>query len=376
MKVLIAPDKFKGTLSAHEAAAAMAAGVRQFNPTWEVAILPIADGGEGTAEVLSTATGGSMISVRANDPLFRSVTCEMGISGDGKTAYIDLASASGFLSLEPHEINPMMTSTIGTGQLVAAAINRKCKRIIIGLGGSSTVDCGTGIVHALGAVFINEARNRVSPLAANLGKIEFINLDNLRPELQRVEILLLADVDGPLLGEDGVMRYADQKGLKDADRQKLAEGVQHFANLMEAQFSANSKLPGMAAAGGAAFCAVSMIGAKLTSGADFILDALDAQQAIADADLILTGEGHLDLQSLFGKAPFKMAQLAQSQGKHVAAICGQVSLSPDQWRQAGFDQASALFEPGASADAIRLQTRTLLTTRTREALAELAPRLG
>ncbi len=376
MKVLIAPDKFKGTLSATEAAAAMAEGVARFNPSWQVVQLPIADGGEGTAEVLTRASGGQMIRCRASDPLLRQVACEYGVSADGGTAFIDLASASGIDVLELHEINALKTSTAGTGEIIVHAINRKCKRIIIGLGGSATIDCGIGIAHALGAVYANDTKDRISPIGVNLSAIEFIHLDNLRPELKRIEILLLTDVDNLLLGEDGAMRYATQKGLPLHERAAMQAALEHFANLIEAQFNLSSKIPGMGAAGGAALSCIAILGAKMTAGAAFVMEALHLPQAIADADLVLTGEGHLDEQSLHGKAPVALARLAQTQGKYVAAICGQVSLAESAQRQAGIDLATGLFPVGVDIESVRKHVRAALVERTVEVLREMAPKLG
>ncbi len=376
MKVLIAPDKFKGTLSAAEAAAAMAEGVARFNADWVSVMMPIADGGEGTAAILSQASGGQMVNVRASDPLFRPIGCQMGFDAAGTTAFIDLAAASGFASLQAHEINPLGTSSIGTGELIVQAINRKCKRIVIGLGGSSTLDCGMGIAYALGATFQNEALERLSPIGGNLGKVEQVLRDHLRPELKRIEILLLVDVDNPLLGEDGAMLYATQKGLPTEARAAMAASLQHFSNLMEAKIGTVSKLPGTGAAGGAALCCVGLLGAKMARGADFVLEALQIQTAIADADLVLTGEGHLDAQSLHGKATVTLSRLAQTQGKHVAAICGQVSLDARALRDAGIDLALPLFDGDVDAETIRMQTHDALVQRTVEALRELAPKLG
>lgn len=376
MKVLIAPDKFKGTLSADEAAAAMAEGVARFSRDWQVVKLPIADGGEGTAELLARASGGSMVNVRASDPLMRSIGCTMGYSADGATAFIDMAAASGFASLDPQDGNPLKTSSLGTGQLIVHALTRKCKRIIVGLGGTSTIDCGMGIAHALGVVFMGEAGARLSPIGASLGKVEFISLDNLRPELKKVELLLLADVDNPLLGEEGAMFYAAQKGLATQERSNYHAALTHFSNFVEVKLGTVSKTPGMGAAGGAALCCVSLLRAKMARGADFVLEALQAQQAIDAADLVLTGEGHLDAQSLHGKASVALARLAQAQGKHVAAICGQVSLDASAQRGVGIDLAAALFPVGVDMAMARRHAREALVEQTLAVLQELAPRLG
>jgi glycerate 2-kinase len=269
----------------------------------------------------------------------------------------------------------MSNSTIGTGQLIAHAIGRRCKRIVLGLGGSATMDCGMGIAHALGVVFTGEAGVRLSPIASSLRKVEYISRDNLRPEVPRTEMLLLTDVSNALLGEDGAMQYAAQKGLKEADRPKLDAALHHFANLMEALYGTNCKLPGMGAAGGAALCCVGLLGAKMAPGAAFVLEALQAPVAIADADVILTGEGHLDAQSLRGKAAVSLARLAQVQGKPVAAICGQVSLGDTELRSAGIDLAMSLYATGVDLDSIRAATYRALVLKTREMMEEMSVKL-
>lgn len=373
MNVLIAPDKFRGTLSAVEAAEAMAAGVKKYNPDWKVRMLPIADGGEGTAEVLTAASGGKMVKAQASDPFFRYVSCQYGVSADGTTAFIDMAEASGLQRLQPSEINALRTSSIGTGQLIANALNRKCSKIVLGLGGTATVDCGIGIAHALGVTFHEEEEQLLSPIGANLGKIESVNMRNRHVGLDRATLIVLADVANPLLGEEGALAYAAQKGVTGDKLVLLGEHLEHFSNLMEAQFGLVTKTPGMGAAGGAAVACLGFFNAKMAMGADFVLDALQIPSAIQWADLVLTGEGHLDAQSLQGKAAIAVARQAQIQSKPVLAVCGRISLSPVDQMKEGITLSGALVADAAGenpADSFRE-----LTTRTEELLRELAPKL-
>lgn len=375
MKVLISPDKFKGTLSASQAADAIAEGVAQYNPNWVVQILPIADGGEGTAEVLTKASGGSFVTARASDPLLQYVGCQYGISADGKTAFIDLAEASGLQRLQTSEVNAFKTSTIGTGQLIVHALSRKCSQIVLGLGGSATMDCGTGIAHALGIVFQDEFGQLVSPIGANLGRIEFVQVHHRNAQLDRAKLILLADVDNPLLGEDGAIVYAAQKGVKEDQAVLLHANLYHFANLMEASFGVVPRTPGLGAAGGAALSCMALLGGKLAKGVDFVLSTLNVQQAIADADLVITGEGHLDEQSLRGKAVIGLAAMAQKQGKPVLAVCGQISLMPFDQIQAGISLSGALFTGGEDPTDILKESYRQLVTRTKELLGEMAAKL-
>lgn len=373
MNVLIAPDKFKGTLTAAEAAQAIAAGVAAFNKDWNVKMIPIADGGEGTAEVLRLASSGKNVRIQASDALFRPVSVEYAISEDGKTAYIDMASASGPQHLRPDERNAMRCSSQGTGQMIANALTKKCKRIILGLGGTATIDCGIGIAQALGVNFSGEDSNRLSPIALNLGKVEFIETIRRRFLPGDVELILLADVENPLLGEEGAMMFAEQKGVKGEAKIELEAYMTHFSNLLEAKFGTLAKTPGMGAAGGAALSCMAFLGGKLTSGSKFVLEMLNVDAAIADADLVITGEGKLDIQSLQGKAPIAVAKMAQKQGKQVLAICGKVELSPTEQQKAGISLSAALIndgEPDPKTAAKQLEIRTI------ELLSQIAPSLG
>lgn len=373
MKILIAPDKFRGTLTAMEAATAMAEGVRRYNPDWEVRLLPMADGGEGTAEVLTRATHGTMVRARASDPYLRYVGCEYGVSGDGTTAFIDLAEASGLQRLQPSEVNAMRTSSLGTGQLIFHALNQKYSRIVLGLGGSATMDCGTGIAHALGISFQDELHNVVSPIGGNLSKIEFIQSTKRHPGLSKANFIVLADVALPLLGEEGAMQFAEQKGVPEADRPRIAANLEHFANLMEANHGIVVRTPGMGAAGGAALSCMGLLGAKMASGAEFVMDVLQVPQAISESDLVITGEGSLDLQSLHGKAAISLSRAAQRQSKPVLAVCGRIGLSPELQLEAGITMSGALV--GDAGAPLPQDSAKELALRTEELLRELAPKL-
>lgn len=374
MKILIAPDKFRGTLTATEAAAAMAEGVRRFNADCTMRLLPIADGGEGTAEVLTLASGGGFVDARASDPYLRYVGCRYGVSGDGSTAFIDMAEASGLARLQPGELNAMRTSSLGTGQLIFHALSRKCSRIVLGLGGTATMDCGTGIAHALGVAFLDELRSVVSPIAGNLSKIEFIESSKRHPALAKANLILLADVAVPLLGEEGAILFAAQKGVTEADRPRIAANLAHFANLMEADFGTVSRTPGMGAAGGAALACLGLLGGKLAMGSDFVLEALQVPQAISEADLVITGEGSLDDQSLHGKAAIALSRAALRQGKPVLAVCGRISMSPENQMREGITLSGALV--GEKDGGLPVDSARELALRTEELLRELAPKLS
>lgn len=349
MKILIAPDKFKGTLTAQEVAEAMAAGVRQVNPDYEVQLMPLADGGEGTAQILTLADEGVWESARASDPMFRQVSCGMGIGFDQDVAFFDLADASGMHRLTEREQNPLRTTTLGTGELISLAMRKKCKTLIIGLGGSATMDLGAGIMHGLGARFFDEGDNLLSPTGGNLERIKRIDHSQLNPRLPRTKVILLADVDSPLSGEQGVMMYGRQKGLREQDRSRILGGIQHFANLLEKEFGVQSSQPGMGAAGGAAMGILSVARGKIENGARYVMKTVRFKEAVKSADLIITGEGCLDEQTAAGKTVAEVATQAAALGVPALAVAGTLELNQREIEDLGLIRAVPLFENSSEA---------------------------
>ena len=317
MRVLIAPDKFKGTLTAQAAAAAIAAGLRPF-PGIQIDSCPIADGGEGFADALATRFD-TLHSIL--DPLGRPVTARCGWLPDAPTAVIEMSDPSGFHRLTPAERDPWHASTFGTGQLILHAASRGASRILVGLGGSATNDAGAGAAAALGWTFLTSDGEPITPIPANFLAIERIeppDNDTLPP------ILAACDVRNPLLGPAGASHtYARQKGADDRMISHLELALDHLAGLITDQLGIDHRsLPGAGAAGGLGYGLATFCSAQLQPGFALIADSLHLEERVAASDLIITGEGSLDLQTLHGKAPAGLALLAKKYDKPTVIICG------------------------------------------------------
>ena len=330
MKIVIAPDSFKESLSAAEVCAAIEQGLRRvMRRGLQCRSVPLADGGEGTAEALVAATGGRMHRVRVQDPLQRPVRAAFGMLGDGRTAVVEMATASGLPLLAPGERNPLRTSTYGTGELIRAALDRGARRIIVGLGGSATNDGGAGMAMALGARFL-DARGR--PLRAvrsggNLDRVAAVDLSGLDPRLAAAEVVVACDVDNPLCGPNGASAiFGPQKGASPARVRRLDENLRHLGGLLEAASGrAVVDVAGAGAAGGLGAGLLAVADARLRPGIDIVMEAVDLPAALAGADLVITGEGRLDSQTVAGKTAAGVARAARRARVPVAEIGGGLS---------------------------------------------------
>lgn len=319
MKILIAPDSFKGTLSSVEVCDIIGGVLKEKYPEAEIIKIPIADGGEGTSEAYFHIFGGEMITVKAESPLGHTIDATYALLKD-KTAVIETAAASG-ISIEK-ENDALRASTYGTGQLVLDALNRGAERIILGLGGSATTDGGTGFLSALGVRFLKSDGSFVTRGGIGLAKLDRIDLSGLDKRLQSVPLTVLCDVKNPLFGETGAaFVFAPQKGADKEQVKYLNNGLQRLAEVTAGTLGKDfSTLPGAGAAGGMGFAAAAFLGAKLQSGIDCILDAAKFETLSENADLVITGEGKMDSQSLYGKAPFGIAK--RSKAKKTMAVVG------------------------------------------------------
>jgi glycerate kinase len=324
MKILIAPDKFKGSLSATAAAEAIARGVRTALPGAEVTLAPIADGGEGFAEALSTALGGEWVRTTACDPRGREVEARYAWIATEKLAILDMSEASGLWRIAAAERDPLRATTRGTGQLLRHAMDRGARKILVGLGGSATTDGGIGMASALGFRFI--ARDG-APLPATAAALPYL----LRIERESMppfpEIVAACDVQNPLLGPRGCAHiFAPQKGADEAAVRFLDDVLRHLADVVARDLGCDHRdTPGAGAAGGIAFGLMSFCGARLCSGFDLVAEVLRLEPRIAASDLVITGEGRLDAQTLDGKGPAGVAALARRHGKPVVAFAGSVT---------------------------------------------------
>lgn len=364
MNILIAPDSFKNSLSAAGVAEAIRNGLKKAIPDADIRTLPMADGGEGTVESVVTATGGRYLSIQARDPLSRDVTAAIGISGDGKSAVIEMAAASGIGLLNAGEMDPLQTSSFGTGQLIRAALDDGCKRILMGIGGSATNDFGAGMAQALGVRFLDAGGKEVEITGASLAEVSEIDMTGLDPRIARTRIMVACDVNNPLTGPDGAAYvYAPQKGAGPEVVKQLDLNLVHMAALVREKLDREvEQLPGAGAAGGMGAGLTAFLDAELTRGVDAVAEIVGLRGNISWADLVITGEGRLDSQTLNGKTPLGVARIAREYGKPVIALAGEVARGAELLYDQGIDvMFSILDEPMKLEEAIG-RTRELLET--------------
>ncbi len=343
LRILVAPDKFKGSLTAEAAAQAMAEGIRAVLPVAEVVLRPIADGGEGTAEILHAALGGEWVMLSGiADPLGRPVTARY-LRLNAEVAVIAMSEASGLWRLQPAEYDPLHASTLGTGQLVADALRRGARRLLIGLGGSATHDGGVGLAQALGYTFLDADGRPLSPEPANFGRLARIQAP---PVFPAAEIIGLCDVANPLAGPHGAAHtYGPQKGANATMLEELDLALVHLADCVARDLHVEHRdTPGAGAAGGLGFGLLGFGRARLQPGFATLAELLQLEREIAACDLVLTGEGALDAQTLHGKGPWGVAQLARRQGKPVLAFAGRVA--SDAGLATAFARCHAITPPG------------------------------
>lgn len=325
MKLILAPDSFKESMSATEAAEAMERGVRRVFPDAECVKLPLADGGEGTVECLVMATGGERKMAAVTGPLGEKVHAGYGILG-GDTAVIEIAQCCGLPMVPPDRRDPRVTTSYGVGELIRCALDRQLSRLIIGLGGSATNDGGAGMLAALGAVFTDSAGRAFVPTGGTLGEIRSVSLEKLDPRLKQAEIIAASDVSNPLTGPAGAVAvYARQKGATEEMLPVLEAGMRHYAVLLEEQTGVRvSDLPGAGAAGGLGAALTAALGARAESGIKLLLRLSGMEEKLEGADYVFTGEGSVDAQSAMGKVPCGIAQLAVSKGVETVIFAGRV----------------------------------------------------
>jgi glycerate kinase len=372
MNILIAPDSFKDCMSAEEVSLALGRGIKKVLPESALVMVPMADGGEGTVESVIDATGGERIELVVRDPLMRKTSSFYGLTGDGKTAVIEMAAASGLELLELEERDPWITSTYGTGQLIGDALDRGCSKIILGIGGSATNDCGAGMAEALGVKF----SGRFGPLTAQgggaLGEVDSVQMEGLDSRIAGTEIVVACDVNNPLTGPQGASAvYGPQKGADLAMVEKLDRNLSHFAGVIEKQLGKEiSMVPGSGAAGGLGAGLMAFLDARLLKGIQMIAEVTGLEEKIRHADLVITGEGKMDAQTRFGKTPFGVAQLAKKYGKTVIGVAGTLEEDASVLYQEGFDLLLSIQEKPGDLAAALASAETLLE-RTGERIARL-----
>lgn len=340
MNVVIAPDSFKECLSAKEVAENMALGVAEIMPEAEIVQIPISDGGEGVLETLVNGLRGTFVSVKVKDPLLREIEAQYGILDDQKTAVIEMAKASGLDLLHEQEKNPMTTSTFGTGQLIKHALDKGCTKLIIGIGGSATNDGGTGMVRALGVRFLNAKGEILKQGGGSLGELGRIDISGLDKRLADCEVLVACDVSNPLTGEKGAsLVYGGQKGGSHEALQLLDKNLAHYAAIIKKDLNITiDTVPGSGAAGGTGAALMAFMGGKLVDGIGLVLDTLKMEEHLKKADVVITGEGKIDEQTLYGKTIAGIAKRAKRYNVPVIVITGKIG-----------DAIGAIYDNGVTA---------------------------
>jgi glycerate kinase len=342
VRVVVAPNALRGSLSPFEAANAIARGVLAADPEAQLVSLPIADGGDGTGAVLSAAGSATMRETIVPDPLGRPVRASFGLIDGGRTAVLDVATASGLALLEPHEHDPLLASSRGTGKLMSAALDAGVETVILGVGGSATVDGGAGLLAALGVALLDRNGAPIAAGGAGLSRLARIDLSRMHPALSRVKLRVACDVDSTLLGPHGAARlFGPQKGASPEDVLELEQNLSHFADLIALATGRDVKhVISGGAAGGIAAGLFGVLGATLEPGIDLVLETVGLDRALEGADLVITSEGLLDEQSLRNKGPCGVARWAKRRGVPVIALVGGIA---DDVRPGDFADLTAMF---------------------------------
>ncbi|KAB3531569.1 glycerate kinase [Alkaliphilus serpentinus] len=339
MKIVVAPDSFKGSLSAVEVAARIEEGIKRAGNDILVKKIPVADGGEGTVEALVIATEGRMISNKVSGPLMEEIDSYFGILGDDKTAVIEMAAAAGLSLVKENLRNPMETTTYGVGELIRAALDWGCKRMIIGIGGSSTNDGGMGMAQALGAEFYDDSGSLLKYGGKQLSKIHTINVSKLDERLKEVEIIVACDVNNPLYGPEGAAHiYGPQKGATPHMVEALDKGLRTYADKIKELLKVEiAEIPGSGAAGGLGGGLIAFTNANLSPGIDIVTKFCRFEEEIIDADLLITGEGKTDKQTAYGKVPVGLATIASKHNVPVVCLSGGLAAGYEEVYKHGID---------------------------------------
>ncbi|MEA3403802.1 MAG: glycerate kinase [Armatimonadota bacterium] len=361
MRIVIAPDSFKGCLTALEVCQAAAEGISAIDDEFELVQVPMADGGEGTVQSLVDATDGQLITERVTGPLGEPVEATYGLLGDGETAVIEMAAASGLPLVPQDRRDPLTTTTYGTGELMRAALDRGRRKLIVGIGGSATTDAGAGMAQALGVRLLDEDGEEIGFGGAELGRLAAIEMAGADPRLNETEVRVACDVDNPLYGERGAAHvYSPQKGASLEDVELLDENLRLFADVVQRDLGLDVRdIPGAGAAGGLGAGLVAFCGATLEPGVEIVIDAVDLPGRMRGADLCITGEGAIDSQTAFGKTPAGVTSVAEREGAPVIAIGGGVALDAVSLHERGFEAlACILNRPMALSEAMRPEVAT------------------
>ena len=352
MKIVIAPDSFKGSLTALQVAEAIEQGFKNIFPDAQIEKVPMADGGEGTVQSLVDATSGQLLTELVTAPLDDKIQANYGILGDGKTAVIEMAAASGLPLVPEEKRNPMYTTTYGTGELIKAALDRGCRRFIIGIGGSATTDGGAGVAQALGARLLDADGKDIVFGGIGLRDLAKIDISTIDERIVESETIVACDVDNPLTGPRGAAYvYGPQKGASPEDVKLLDAYLEHFAEIVKRDMGKDVKeTPGAGAAGGLGAGLMAFLNAELKLGIDIVIEASKLQEHMEGANLVITGEGELDFQTVYGKTPVGVAKVAKGKNIPVLAIAGGIKKGAETSYEAGIDAMMSIVPGPISLD--------------------------
>ncbi len=370
MRILIVPDSFKGSLSSIQAVNAIADGIK--DPQFEIEKIPIADGGEGTVDCMISADRGAKMRDFVTDPIGRKIQAEFGILKDNKTAIIEMASASGLLLVPPPKRNPLYTTTYGTGELLRKVIERGFTKIILGLGGSATTDCGAGALQALGVKLLDEKGKNIKAGGLYVRDLQRIDTSTLN-KFEDIDLTLMCDVSNKLLGANGAAKvYSQQKGASRNEVQILEDNLEHFTRIVKRDIGIDiTEFAGSGAAGGLAAGLSIIFNSHFVSGSEFVINTTNLRAKIQNADIIITGEGELNSQTKFGKIPYKIAKIAKEYNKTIIGIFGSITEDAKKDYKEMFPYMSALCEKGISKEKAMQNAYSLLSGKVKKIFEEL-----
>ncbi|MEI6206437.1 MAG: glycerate kinase [Desulfuromonadales bacterium] len=352
MRIVIAPDSYKESLTALEVATEIESGFREIFPGAEYIKLPMADGGEGTVAAMVDATGGRLVEVAVTGPLGEPVKACYGITGDGKTAIIEMAAASGLALVAPRLRNPLKTTTYGTGELIKAALDAGISHLIIGIGGSATNDGGAGMLQAMGVKLTDQAGREIGGGGGELARLDRIDIGSIDSRLKACRIEAACDVSNPLTGPQGASAiFGPQKGATPQMVAQLDVNLGRYADLINRDLNVQvDKVPGAGAAGGMGAALLAFFGAELRPGIEIIMDAVGLEACVQDADLVITGEGRIDSQTIHGKTPIGVARMAKRYGKPVIGIAGSLATDAGMVHEHGIDAVFSVLSQVSTVD--------------------------
>ena len=371
MKIVIAPDSFKESLSAAEVCAEIEAGFREIWPDAAYTLIPMADGGEGTVAAVIAGLGGSVVPAMVTGPMGDRFAAFYGLSADGHTAILEMSAASGLEHVPPAQRNPMQATSYGTGELIRAALDAGVSRCILGIGGSATVDGGAGMLQALGVQLLNGEGRSIGRGGGALAHLTRVDLAGLDPRLQRCRIEVACDVDNPLTGPNGATAvFGPQKGATPTMVAQLEDGLVNFARVIAADVGMNiASTPGAGAAGGMGAALIACLHAQMRPGVELIAELVDLESAVRDADLVATGEGRIDSQTVRGKTPAGVAALAKRYGRPVIALAGSLSDDAEKVHLCGIDAVFSILQRTCSREEAFADAAANLRTTARNVAA-------